>query len=63
LLQPELLFLAQNAPEIAWRPGSASASSPRPLAAVKGFGPREGRGKRRRREGGKGRNLAAMFLK
>jgi len=59
-----LLFLAQNAPETAWRPGSArtrwgSLSAPRDLlAAVKGLGPpgeREGRKGEGREGKGKGR--------
>jgi len=64
-----LLFLAQNAPETAWRPGSARTrwgsldAPPDLLAAVKGLEPpggggeREGEGKEGRGEGkeGKGR--------
>jgi len=51
-----LLFLAQNAPETAWRPGSARtrwgslSAPPGPLAAVKGLEPPGGGG-----EGGRGK--------
>jgi len=52
-----LLSLAQNAPENAWRPGSARtrwgslSAPPDPLAAVKGLGPREAE----RERGGEGK--------
>jgi len=58
-----LLFLAQNAPETAWRPGSTRtgwgslSAPPDPLAAVKGLGTPGGEEKGRRegrREGTKG---------
>jgi len=51
-----LLFLAQNAPETAWRQGSARtrwgslSAPPDPLAAVKGLGPPGGEGEREREE-------------
>jgi len=54
-----LLFLAQNAPETAWRPGSTrtrwgSLSAPTDsLAAVKGLGP-PGRGRGKGKEGRRG---------
>jgi len=54
--------LAQNAPETAWRPGSARthwgslSAPPDPLAAVNGLGPPGGGGKREGKEGrGEGR--------
>jgi len=53
-----LLFLAQNAPETAWRPDPLGElkRSPDPLAAVKGLEPPgRGRGKGKGREGGEGR--------
>jgi len=56
-----LVFLAQNdAPETAWRPGSARtrwgslSAPPGPLAAVKGLDPQGGGGERRG-EGKEGR--------
>ena len=48
-----MLFLAQNAPETAWRPGLSAP--PDPLAAVKGLGPPGGEGKGKGKEGGEGR--------
>jgi len=58
LLSPEALFLAQNAPQSVWWPGSARLDPlgeltvlPQTLSWIRGWAPREG-GKGRERRGG-----------
>jgi len=48
LLSPEVLFLAQKAPQTVWRLGSAWTRSHRPPGWIKGVRPTEKGGKKRK---------------